>query len=162
MGNFKYIVLLIMVMLFSMLPASSQDQEYSWGIGVSALSPGLPAALKVVYSPAAWGVQLEANYFYLWGMARIDGRREVFSKGISSGYIFAGITANHFNDPDEGIENVLSADLGIGAELRLGKKQRFSIGAEGGLLVPFYSSKGLENYQDSGFMVANIYALIWF
>ncbi len=144
---------------------SSPSDTYTWGLGISAISPGLPIAVKAVYGYTGWGVQLECNYFYQWGMARLDGRRTVFTKPRLEGYAFAGITTHHFNDMEgttQSIENILSVDLGIGAELRPGRKGSLGLGAEGGLMVPFYSSKDLDDYSNDGFIVANIYFLVWF
>ncbi len=161
-------LVIIFLLTNSALTASektSPSDTYTWGVGISAISPGLPIAVKAVRGYTGWGFQLEFNYFYQWGMARLDGRKTAFTNPRSEGYSFAGLTMHHFNDmkgTSESIENILSVDLGIGAELRPGRKGRFGLGAEGGLMVPFYSSQDIDDYSNDGFIVANIYFLIWF
>ncbi len=143
---------------------SSEPDERVWGYGISVLSPGLPIALKVVYQKDEFGVQFEFNYFYMLGMLRIDGRRILMDNGWNDVYGFAGITGMHFNDglmQSNSINNTLFADFGIGGELRLGSERQFGIGLEGGLLIPFYSNQGLEQYADSGLIVANAFILLW-
>ncbi|MCK5155479.1 MAG: hypothetical protein KAQ69_03535 [Spirochaetales bacterium] len=143
---------------------SSDPDERVSGYGVSVISPGLPIALKAVYQKGEWGVQFEFNYFYMLGMLRIDGRRILMDNGWNDVYGFAGITGMHFNDglmQSNSINNTLFADFGIGGELRLGRERQFGIGLEGGLLVPFYSNQGLEQYDNSGLLVANVFLLFW-
>ena len=53
------------------------------------------------------------------------------------------------------------ADVAAGVQWNIGKRERFSLGAEGGLMIPFYSNLGLEQYQNTGFMVANLFMLWW-
>ena len=135
-----------------------------WGVGISVLSPGLPVALKGVYQKGDWSAQLEFNYFYMLGMIRIDGKRVLRGSEGNDIYGFIGITGSHFNDglmEADSINNTLMADFGIGAEFRFGRKRQFGLGVEGGLIVPFWSNQGLEQYNNSGLMVANAFALLW-
>lgn len=161
------VLLVAICALFGAAPGSTsvrQADGREWSIGVSAISPGLPIALKVVWQRGPWGVQLEANYFYMWAMARLDGRRMIVTRGRLETYGSVGLTFNHFNDglhTSVSINNTFWADLAAGLQYSLGKRHRFSIGAEGGLMVPFYSNLGLEQYQDTGFMVANVFMLWW-
>ncbi len=161
----KRIMLLIVIltMILPVLIAADTEEDYHWGAGISAIAPGLPVAAKVVYQNEKWGWQGELNYFYLLGMARIDGRRILKEITKANVYAFAGLTLNHFNHYDEVpsyLEFILSADFGVGAEWRFTK--RMSLGIEGGLLVPFWCNKGLDQFDNSGLMVANIYLLYWF
>ena len=154
----------VLLLVVSAAAADPADQEDSspWSLGLSAISPGLPIACKAVYSPTDWGLQLEMNYFYTIGMVRIDGRRVVADNGWNALYGFIGLTAMHLNDglnTAASIDNSLMADLGVGGELRFGRRRAWSLGLEGGLLIPFYSSQGLEQFDDSGLMVANIFLL---
>lgn len=133
-----------------------------WSIGLSAISPGMPVAVKAVYQKNTWGFQMEANYFYALGMVRLDGRKGILTKDRLHTYGFVGITGMHFNDhlgTAESVNNTFLADVGAGISFRFGKRRRFELGAEGGLLLPFYSNQGLEQYKNSGLMVANIFAL---
>ncbi|MCF7953930.1 MAG: hypothetical protein K9K78_07635 [Spirochaetales bacterium] len=144
-------------------PADTADEPF-WGIGLSAISPGMPAALKGVYRKETWGIQGEANYFYSLGMLRIDARASLRSASWYNVYGLVGITANHFNKgshEEDPINNSLFADAGLGGELLFGRKNLFSIGIEGGLLIPFWSNQGLEQYDDTGIMLANVYCLLW-
>ena len=174
MTQIKKIFITIFILIFflsiSFLAAESppdadgsEPDERVWGDGVSVISPGLPIALKAVYQKGEWGVQFEFNYFYMLGMLRIDGRRILMDNGWNDVYGFAGITGMHFNDVTKinPINNTLFADFGIGGELRLGRERQFGIGLEGGLLVPFYSNQGLEQYDNSGLLVANLFLLFW-
>ena len=138
----------------------AQSTNHYWGIGLSGIAPGLPVAAKCVWQSQGWGVQLEGNYFYALGMLRIDGRKIIVEKGRWGSYGFVGITANHFNDAVN-INNTLWVDLGGALTIRFGKERRFELGFEGGLLIPFWSNRGLDQYKDTGFMVANIFALWW-
>lgn len=155
----RYFICLIALLLVT-LPLTAQEQESQeesekeWMVGLSVLSPALPVGIKAVRTDGLWGFQLEANYFYSVGVFRIDGRRTVRKLRRIDLYGFAGITFMHFNDGVD-MNNSLMADLGAGAVWHLGKK--LSLGAEGGLLVPFYSNQGLEQYDNSGLMVANAY-----
>ena len=84
------------------------------------ISPGLPVATKLVNQTGDWGWQAEFNYFYLFGMGRIDGRRVIKGSNGTDLYGFAGITLNHFNGyasvPSlDYLEFILSADRGVGA-----------------------------------------------
>ena len=145
-------------------PDDSDPDERVWGVGLSVISPGLPIALKGVCQKGEWGVQFEFNYFYMLGMFRIDGRRILMDNGWNDVYGFAGITGSHFNDgliQVDSINNSLLADFGIGAEFRFGRKRQFGLGVEGGLLVPFWSNQGLDQFDNSGLMVANAFALLW-
>ncbi|PKL14181.1 MAG: hypothetical protein CVV52_02955 [Spirochaetae bacterium HGW-Spirochaetae-8] len=136
---------------------------YRWAAGVSGISPGLPVAAKLVYQVGSWGVQVEANYFYILGMVRVDGRKTVMLRNRLEAYGFAGLIANHFYDTTQVpsvTNNTLWADVGVGVAYSLGQHRRLVLGAEGGLMIPFLSNLGLEQYENSGFMVANAY-LLW-
>ena len=136
---------------------------YAWGVGISVLAPALPVAAKAVYQPNQWGWQAEFNYFYLLGMARFDGRRIVRGANGTDVYAFAGITLNHFNHYAESpayMEFIFSADLGLGAEWRF--TEHLGLGIEGGLMVPFWCNTGLDQFDNSGLMVANLHLLYWF
>jgi len=142
---------------------SANPDGYRWAAGVSGISPGLPIAAKLVYQVDSWGVQVEANYFYLLGMVRVDGRKTVMLRNRLEAYGFAGIIANHFFDNTQVpsvTNNTLWADAGLGVAFSFGKHRRLVLGAEGGLMIPFLSNLGLEQYENSGFMVANAY-LLW-
>ncbi|NQT58160.1 MAG: hypothetical protein HQ557_04170 [Bacteroidetes bacterium] len=146
------------------VPDSSDPDERVWGVGLSVLSPGLPIALKGVYQKGDWGAQIEFNYFYMLGMIRLDGKRILKGSNGNDIYGFIGITGSHFNDglmQVDSINNSLLADFGIGAEFRFGRKRQFGLGVEGGLLVPFWSNLGLDQFDNSGLMVANAFALLW-
>lgn len=159
------ILILVCAVIGAAAPASVRQADgHEWAIGLSAISPGLPVALKAVWQRGNWGAQLEVNYFYTWAMARIDGRRTIVVRGRLETYGCVGITFNHFNDGlsnPASVNNTFWADVAAGAQFSFGRHHRFTIGAEGGLLVPFYSNLGLEQYQDSGFMVANVFMLWW-
>jgi len=95
-------------------------------------------------------------------MLRIDGRRMIREIGNAEIYGFLGVTGFHFFDTAKSIDainNTLMADMGAGGELTMGKRRRFSIGIETGLLLPFWSNLGLEQYVNSGLIVANMYFL---
>ena len=162
----KRVTFVLMILITLILPLGAEEteeEEYLWAAGLSVISPGLPVAIKVVNQRDDWGWQLEANYFYMLGMCRVDGRRVVKRLGKSYVYGFAGMTANHFNDGlgnSDSVNNTLFADLGGAGELALGR--RFSIGLEAGMLIPFYSNQGLDQYDNSGLMVANLFGLFWF
>lgn len=144
--------------------AGSSGAPGRWGLGISAISPGLPVALKGVWRNGPWGAQIEANWFYQWAMVRLDARRRIVLKGRMETYAVAGITFNHFNDglgSTSSVNDTFWVDLAAGLQFNLGRNQRFSLGAEGGLLIPFYSNLGLEQYQNSGFIVANVFMLWW-
>lgn len=149
-----------LILLFVLVATPAPATDYRWGAGLSGISPGLPVAFKGVWQSHGWGVQVEANYYYALGMLRLDGRREIKSAGRWGSYGFVGCTINHFNDGME-MNNTLWADLGAAGTVRLGKAQRLELGFEGGLLIPFWSNLGLEQYQDSGFMVANAF-ILWY
>ena len=143
--------------------SSANPDGYTWAAGISGISPGLPVAAKLVYQVGSWGVQVEANYFYLLGMVRVDGRKTVMLRNRLEAYGFAGIIANHFFDTTQTpplTNNTLWADVGVGLSFSIGKHRRLVVGGEGGLMIPFLSNLGLEQYQNSGFMVANAY-LLW-
>lgn len=126
--------------------------EHFWGIGLSAISPGMPVALKGVYRKETGGIQGEANYFYSLGMLRIDARASLRAASWYNVYGLVGITANHFNKgshEEDPINNSLFADAGLGGEFLFGRKHLFSIGIEGGLLIPFWSNQGLEQYDNT-------------
>ena len=145
-------------------PGAADSDEHVWGVGVSVLSPGLPVALKGVYQKGDWSAQIEFNYFYMLGMLRIDGKRVIRGGNGNDIYGFIGITGSHFTDglmEADSINNSLMADFGIGAEFRFGRRRQFGLGIEGGLLVPFWSNLGLDQYDNSGLMVANAFALLW-
>ncbi|MGM0431398.1 MAG: hypothetical protein ACQEQU_01650 [Spirochaetota bacterium] len=147
--------------LFAQQP-NSEPLEKSWSVGVSAISPALPVAVKAILARGQWALQFEANYFYLWAVARVDGRRTIRSFKRTDVYAFAGLTGLYFaedNDLRNTAEKTLAADVGIGGELYLGKHRRLGIGMEGGLLIPFLSSISLDQYDNSGIMVANIYVV---
>lgn len=161
----KKSMFLILVLLLSTaaLTAGESEETYRRAGGISALAPGLPVAAKFVYQGEGWGWQGEANYYYLLGMLRLDGRRILKGSHGTDIYGFAGLTLNHFNHYDETptyLEFVLSADVGAGAEWKFSK--HFGIGIEGGLMIPFWCNQGLEQFDDSGLMVANAYLLYWF
>jgi hypothetical protein len=157
------------VLVFALLtaeaapPAVTPEVNKGWSIGISAISPGLPIAVKAVYQNGDWALQLEGNYFYLWSVLRADGRRTLRKLARADLYTFAGLTALYF-DKDDSVDRpeqyTLAADFGIGAQLFIGKKKRFSIGAEGGLLIPFLSNISLDYYDNTGIIVANVY-LLW-
>lgn len=135
-------------------------QEQNWRFGISLLSPGLPIAFKTIYQQGNWGLQIEANYFYLLGMLRLDAKRVLREFKHAEVYGFTGLTGSHFNDVKttiNPINNTLMADLGIGGEMFFGKRKQWGIGIEGGLLVPFWSNLGLEQYDNSGLLVANAF-----
>ncbi len=161
----KYIIIIsALLLLVSAATAETAEPVESspWSLGLSVISPGLPIACKAVYSPSNWGVQLEMNYFYTIGMFRIDGRSVVVDNGWNALYGFIGLTAMHLNDGLQttgSIDNSLMADLGVGGELRFGRRRAWSLGFEGGLLIPFYSSRGLDQFDDSGLLVANLFLL---
>ena len=159
-NNVKKIILCTVCLLVVMTGAFGSSPDYTWALGLSAIAPGMPVAAKGVWQSHGWGVQVEANYFYALGMFRLDGRRMIKTKGPWSAYGFVGVTANHFNDGSD-INNTLWADVGAAGTVKFGKNRRFEIGMEGGLLIPFYSNMGLEQYEDTGFMVANLFALWW-
>ena len=156
----KRLPCLVLLLMMITAPLIGQNNDYRWAAGISGISPGLPVAAKVVWQSNGWGAQVEANYFYSLGMVRIDGRKVVVSKGRWGAYGFAGCTANHFNDGND-INNTLWVDVGAAGSVKLGKNHRLELGFEGGLLIPFWSNKGLEQYDDSGFMVANAFILWW-
>ncbi|MEA5032102.1 MAG: hypothetical protein VB025_08145 [Sphaerochaeta sp.] len=156
----KKIIICTVCLLVVLTGAFGSSPDYTWALGLSGIAPGLPVAVKGVWQSHGWGVQVEANYFYALGMVRIDGRRMITTKGPWSAYGFVGVTANHFNDGTD-INNTLWADVGAAGTVKFGKNRRFEIGMEGGLLIPFYSNMGLEQYEDTGFMVANLFALWW-
>ncbi|NLV83532.1 MAG: hypothetical protein GXY60_03115 [Spirochaetales bacterium] len=150
--------ILMICLLSGCLVAQNPDRH--WAVGLSGISPGLPVAVKCVWQSQGLGAQIEGNYYYALGMLRIDGRKIIVEKGRWGSYGFVGITANHFNDGIT-INNTLWADVGGAATVRFGKKQRFELGFEAGLLIPFWSNLGLDQYNNTGFMVANIFALWW-
>lgn len=167
-GSMIVLVLLIVMSAgIGAAPAQTsvrQADGREWAIGVSAISPGLPIALKVVWQRGSWGAQFEANYFYMWAMARVDGRRTIVTRGRLETYGCVGLTFNHFNDglgTAASVNDTFWADLAAGVQWNIGKRERFSLGAEGGLMIPFYSNLGLEQYQNTGFMVANVFILWW-
>lgn len=149
-------------------PAASQDRTPEippWGAGLSVLAPGMPIALKVVYQPEEWGFQIEANYFYYLAMLRLDARRILKGANGNDLYGFVGVTASHIDDglsTATSVKNLLLADLGVGGEIHFGKHRRFGIGIEGGLLIPFYSNQELDQFDNSGLMVANAFFLFRF
>lgn len=151
---------MVLVISFSFASAVAKTPDYHWAVGISGIAPGLPIAAKGVWQSHGWGVQLEANYFYALGMLRLDARRIVAEKGRWGAYGFVGATVNHFNDGKD-INNTLWADLGGAATVRLGKERHLELGFEGGLMIPVWSNRGLEQYEDTGFMVANVFALWW-
>ena len=162
MRNVLFLIL-VLCLITGSITAAEKEETYHWAGGISALAPGLPVAAKVVYQGDAWGWQGEANYYYLLGMLRLDGRRILKGSHGTDIYGFAGLTLNHFNHYDKTptyLEFVLSADVGAGAEWRFSK--HFGIGIEGGLMIPFWCNQGLEQFDDSGLMVANAYLLYWF
>jgi hypothetical protein len=70
------------------------------------------------------------------------------------------VEANHFFNNTQTpslVNNTLWADVGKGVAYSLGKHTRLVLGAEGGLMIPFQSNLGREQYEDSGLMVANAY-----
>ncbi len=161
----KRILILILVLsaVAGGLFAADTSEDYYWGGGLSVISPGLPVAAKIVYQRDTWGWQGEANYFYLLGMLRFDGRAVIKSFGRADLYGFAGVTLNHFNGFNEEhpyLEFILSADVGGGADWRF--TDHLSVGVEGGLLIPFWCNRGLDQFDNSGLMVANLYMLYWF
>ncbi len=161
----KRLILLVVILLLTLplVSAADADEEYHWAGGISVIAPGLPVAAKIVYQNGGWGWQGEFNYFYLLGMARLDGRRIIKGSHGTDLYGFVGVSMNHFNHYDETptyLEFVLSADVGAGAEWRFSR--RFSLGLEGGLMIPFWCNRGLEQFDNSGLMVANLYMLYWF
>lgn len=161
----SFLFLLLISLCLGASFAQNVDQggpSTNWAIGLSAISPGLPVAVKAVYQVDSWGFQLEANYFYKWGTVRFDGLKSVYARNRLAAYAFAGITANHFYDPSETpvfLNNTLWVDAGLGGTFSLGRHKRLVFGAEGGLLIPFLSNLGLTQYEDSGFMVANVFVL---
>ncbi len=166
MRNIRLLLLLILIVFpLPAVTANEEQEEYDWAMGLSVIAPGLPVALKIVNQPGDWGWQAEFNYFYLLGMARIDGRRVIKGSNGTDIYAFAGVTLNHFNGyvavPSlDYLEFVLSADLGVGAQWRFTK--HLSIGLEGGLMIPFWCNRGLDQFDNSGLMVANAYLMYWF
>ncbi len=156
--------LLAILSISSLLGADKAENEhYIQAGGLSAIAPGLPVAAKYVYQDGTWGWQAELNYFYLLGMGRIDGRKIVKGANGTDVYGFVGISMNHFNHYNETpafMEFVLSADVGIGAEWKFSK--HFALGLEGGLMIPFWCNRGLDQFDNSGLMVANVYLLYWF
>ena len=156
-------LILVLCLITGTVTAADNEESCFWAGGISALAPGLPVAAKIVYQNDAWGWQGEANYFYLLGMLRLDGRRILKGSEGTDIYGFAGLTLNHFNHYDETpayLEFVLSADVGAGAEWRFSR--RFGVGIEGGLMIPFWCNQGLEQFDNSGLMVANAYLVYWF
>lgn len=158
------IALLAILSISTILAADTKDEKpYVRAGGVSAIAPGLPVAAKYVYQDGMWGWQAEFNYFYLLGMGRIDGRKIVKGGNGTDVYGFVGISINHFNHYTETpayMEFVLSADVGIGAEWKFSK--HMALGVEGGLMIPFWCNTGLDQFDNSGLMVANVYLLYWF
>jgi hypothetical protein len=173
MSRIIKIIIISLILCFSMSfltavdtpdPDGTDSDERVWGVGLSVLSPGLPIALKGVYQKGDWSAQIEFNYFYMLGMLRLDGKRVLRGSDGNDVYGFIGITGSHFNDglmAADSINNSLMADFGVGAEFRFGRKRQFGLGIEGGLLVPFWSNQGLDQFDNSGLMVANAFALLW-
>jgi hypothetical protein len=167
MGAIRRSVLFLLLVCLCLAVSFAQDVDQRspsthWAVGLSAISPGLPVAVKAMYQVDSWGFQLEANYFYSLGTVRFDGVKTVYARNRLAAYVFAGITANHFYDPNETpvyLNNTLWVDAGLGGTLSIGKYKRLVLGVEGGLLVPFLSNLGLTQYEDSGFIVANVFIL---
>ncbi len=157
------VLFLVFIVCISILSAADSKEDLHWALGISSIAPVLPVGLKIVYQKGDWGWQGEANYYYLAGALRLDGRRVLKGSAGTDIYGFAGVTMNHFNGFNTEhpyLEFILSADVGAGAEWRF--SNRFGVGVEGGLLIPFWCNRGLDQFDDSGLMVANIYGLYWF